>query len=119
MDQTSPRKSPASNTSVPSPLIVPKAFKYPEMYASPTDSIISPVSKDILARTKSKKSSISLRNSSSTVKEHHKGWENDSQLHYAISFEIVVSQSPTLRPYRIFQAELPRTLIDLDVRGGS
>ncbi|GJU40468.1 hypothetical protein Tco_1193425, partial [Tanacetum coccineum] len=65
MDQTSPRKSSlASKTSVPSPLIVPKAFKSPEMYTSPTDLIMSPVSKDLLARTKSKKSS--------TVKEHHK-----------------------------------------------
>nr|GEU34113.1 hypothetical protein [Tanacetum cinerariifolium] len=67
MDQTSPRKSSlaSSKTSVPSPLIVPKAFKSPEMYTSPTDSIMSPVSKDLLARTKSKKSSA-------LIQEHHK-----------------------------------------------
>ncbi|KAJ9540591.1 hypothetical protein OSB04_027097 [Centaurea solstitialis] len=41
----------------PDRLTVPKAFKYPEMYKSPTDQIMSPVSKGLLARTKSNKSS--------------------------------------------------------------
>ncbi|KAI7736947.1 hypothetical protein M8C21_018241 [Ambrosia artemisiifolia] len=68
MDQKS-SQAPAA----PTPLVVPKAFKYPEMYSSPTDSIMSPVSKGLLfARTRSKKSSGQLRNSSSTNKEQPK-----------------------------------------------
>ncbi|KAI3669953.1 hypothetical protein L6452_41467 [Arctium lappa] len=75
MDQTSPPSQPPPTpplaTAAPTPLIVPKAFKYPEMYLSPTDLIMSPVSKGILARTRSKKSSHPLQ-SSSTSKEQHK-----------------------------------------------
>ncbi|MED6218444.1 hypothetical protein PIB30_026668 [Stylosanthes scabra] len=36
----------------PDRLRVPKAFKYPERYRSPTDSMVSPVTKGLLARTK-------------------------------------------------------------------
>ncbi|XP_020230258.1 uncharacterized protein LOC109811033 [Cajanus cajan] len=36
----------------PDRLRVPKAFKYPERYTSPTDSMMSPVTKGLLARTK-------------------------------------------------------------------
>ncbi|KAB5516473.1 hypothetical protein DKX38_027121 [Salix brachista] len=36
----------------PDPLKVPKAFKYPERYRSPTDLMISPITKGILARNK-------------------------------------------------------------------
>ncbi|GAB2228660.1 hypothetical protein Droror1_Dr00022783 [Drosera rotundifolia] len=36
----------------PVKLKVPKAFKYPERYMSPTDHMISPVSKGILTRTR-------------------------------------------------------------------
>ncbi|KVH92627.1 hypothetical protein Ccrd_005309 [Cynara cardunculus var. scolymus] len=69
MDQTSPKSPPPQQppppppplnslvpaTVAPTPLIVPKAFKYPEMYMSPTDLIMSPVTKGILARTRSNK----------------------------------------------------------------
>ncbi|XP_057447713.1 uncharacterized protein LOC130739440 [Lotus japonicus] len=37
---------------IPDPLRVPKAFKFPERYTSPTDSIMSPVTKGLLARGK-------------------------------------------------------------------
>ncbi|KAL1338215.1 hypothetical protein HN51_032901 [Arachis hypogaea] len=36
----------------PDRLRVPKAFKYPERYTSPTDLMVSPVTKGLLARTK-------------------------------------------------------------------
>ncbi|XP_027359486.1 uncharacterized protein LOC113868119 [Abrus precatorius] len=36
----------------PDRLRVPKAFKYPERYTSPTDMMISPVTKGLLARSK-------------------------------------------------------------------
>ncbi|XP_075515647.1 uncharacterized protein LOC142550304 [Primulina tabacum] len=39
-------------TGTPDRLKVPKAFKYPERYKSPTDQMISPVTRGILARTK-------------------------------------------------------------------
>ncbi|GJS10555.1 hypothetical protein Tco_0367351 [Tanacetum coccineum] len=58
--QTPPPLSTNSTSSsvkiaTPDRLTVPKAFKYPEMYKSPTDQIMSPISKGLLARTKSKK----------------------------------------------------------------
>ncbi|KNA05151.1 hypothetical protein SOVF_193050 [Spinacia oleracea] len=34
----------------PDRLKLPKAFKYPERYTSPTDNILSPISKGLLAR---------------------------------------------------------------------
>ncbi|KAI3726160.1 hypothetical protein L1987_65957 [Smallanthus sonchifolius] len=75
MDQTStksPPTTPPLNSQPPTPLVVPKAFKYPEMYMSPTDSIMSPVSKGLLARTGSKKSSRQLRNSATSAEQHNK-----------------------------------------------
>ncbi|KAA8547911.1 hypothetical protein F0562_004340 [Nyssa sinensis] len=45
-------------TGTPDRLKVPKAFKYPERYTSPTDLMMSPVSKGLLAR--SRKSSVLL-----------------------------------------------------------
>ncbi|XP_031268462.1 uncharacterized protein LOC116126923 [Pistacia vera] len=39
-------------TNTPDRLKVPKAFKYPERYRSPTDAIMSPVSKGLLARNR-------------------------------------------------------------------
>ncbi|GMY12902.1 Hydroxyproline-rich glycoprotein family protein [Fagus crenata] len=36
----------------PERLKVPKAFKYPERYRSPTDSMMSPVTKGLLARSR-------------------------------------------------------------------
>ncbi|KAJ1381936.1 hypothetical protein SESBI_44670 [Sesbania bispinosa] len=36
----------------PDRLRVPKAFKYPERYTSPTDLMVSPVTKGLLARSK-------------------------------------------------------------------
>ncbi|KAK8565992.1 hypothetical protein V6N13_021062 [Hibiscus sabdariffa] len=39
-------------TCTPDRLKVPKAFKYPERYRSPTDSMMSPVTKGILARNR-------------------------------------------------------------------
>ncbi|XP_027078908.1 uncharacterized protein [Coffea arabica] len=55
-----PIKSPVSqNTAAapcksvtPSRLKVPKAFKYPERYTSPTDLMMSPVSRGLLARSR-------------------------------------------------------------------
>ncbi|KAK1432918.1 hypothetical protein QVD17_09821 [Tagetes erecta] len=75
MDQTSPNSPPSNSpppptATTPAPLVVPKAFKYPEMYTSPTDSIMSPISKGLLARTRSKKSSRPLTNSSAIVEQH-------------------------------------------------
>ncbi|KAB1211523.1 hypothetical protein CJ030_MR6G013265 [Morella rubra] len=40
------------NPSIPVRLKVPKAFKYPERYRSPTDSMMSPVTKGLLARSR-------------------------------------------------------------------
>ncbi|XP_051117281.1 uncharacterized protein LOC127241997 [Andrographis paniculata] len=46
-------KSPIPNKSgAPDRIIVPKAFKYPERYTSPTDKMMSPVSRGILARNR-------------------------------------------------------------------
>ncbi|XWS30165.1 hypothetical protein CRYUN_Cryun24cG0094300 [Craigia yunnanensis] len=39
-------------TCTPDWLKVPKAFKYPERYRSPTDSMMSPVTKGLLARNR-------------------------------------------------------------------
>ncbi|XWS44399.1 hypothetical protein CRYUN_Cryun15aG0041800 [Craigia yunnanensis] len=39
-------------TCTPDRLKVPKAFKYPERYRSPTDSMMSPVTKGLLARNR-------------------------------------------------------------------
>nr|XP_043618293.1 uncharacterized protein LOC122590021 [Erigeron canadensis] len=81
MDQTtSPKSSVPPSTSIsnatvstttsPTPLIALKAFKYPEIYTSPTDSIMSPVSKGILlARTKSKKTSFHVTNFSTSQEQ--------------------------------------------------
>ncbi|KAL1809637.1 hypothetical protein ACET3Z_026627 [Daucus carota] len=38
--------------STPDRLKVPKPFKYPERYTSPTDLMVSPVSKGVIARTR-------------------------------------------------------------------
>ncbi|XP_030465340.1 uncharacterized protein LOC115684648 [Syzygium oleosum] len=38
--------------STPDRLKVPKAFKYPERYRSPTDLMVSPVTKGLLARSR-------------------------------------------------------------------
>ncbi|GKB92461.1 exocyst complex component SEC15B, partial [Tanacetum coccineum] len=102
MDQTSPRKSSlASKTSVPSPLIVPKAFKSPEMYTSPTDSIMSPVLKDLLARTKSKKSST-------LIQEHHKirdsKFGDTENLMQNEGLEVIAEGLGTLKNMQIVQA---------------
>ncbi|KAK9050040.1 hypothetical protein SSX86_030991 [Deinandra increscens subsp. villosa] len=69
MDQTSPPAN-SQAPAAPTPLVIPKAFKHPEMYTSPTDSIMSPVSKGLLARTRSKKSSRTLRSSSASTEQH-------------------------------------------------
>ncbi|KAL9271039.1 hypothetical protein AKJ16_DCAP18544 [Drosera capensis] len=53
----------------PVKLMVPKAFKYPERYMSPTDHMMSPVSKGILTRTRKTGggvSSVRLQNSFTT-----------------------------------------------------
>ncbi|KAK1410174.1 hypothetical protein QVD17_36709 [Tagetes erecta] len=60
----------SAKTTTPVRLSVPKAFKYPEMYKSPTDQIMSPVSKGLLARTKSRKSSALLPPSFVRNQEH-------------------------------------------------
>nr|XP_043632261.1 uncharacterized protein LOC122603587 [Erigeron canadensis] len=68
----------STKISTPDRLTVPKAFKYPEMYKSPTDQIMSPVSKGLLARAKSMKSAKSMKPSallppsSSTINQQHK-----------------------------------------------
>ncbi|KAK4280195.1 hypothetical protein QN277_011850 [Acacia crassicarpa] len=53
-DQT--QKNPSNNEVrkpvTPDGLRVPKAFKYPERYTSPTDMMISPVTKGLLARSR-------------------------------------------------------------------
>ncbi|KAF5799824.1 hypothetical protein HanXRQr2_Chr07g0308951 [Helianthus annuus] len=72
---TLPMNSPSpatgsAKTSTPNRLSVPKAFKYPEMYKSPTDQIMSPVSKGLLARKKSFKSSPLLPPSSARNQQH-------------------------------------------------
>ncbi|KAJ6866975.1 hypothetical protein NC652_038262 [Populus alba x Populus x berolinensis] len=56
-DQEMDKKSENSSkdlrkSGTPDPLKVPKAFKYPERYRSPTDLMISPITKGILARNK-------------------------------------------------------------------
>ncbi|KAL3844600.1 hypothetical protein ACJIZ3_002003 [Penstemon smallii] len=40
----------SGKTGTPDRLKVPKAFKYPERYTSPTDQMMSPVTRGILAR---------------------------------------------------------------------
>ncbi|XP_073128896.1 uncharacterized protein [Henckelia pumila] len=57
LNQTTSPKSPSPicsgrKTGTPERLKVPKAFKYPERYTSPTDQMISPVTRGILARSK-------------------------------------------------------------------
>ncbi|CAN0857801.1 hypothetical protein LINGRAHAP2_LOCUS6931 [Linum grandiflorum] len=43
--------SKSSSSSIPLvPLQLPKAFNYPERYKSPTDTMVSPITKGILAR---------------------------------------------------------------------
>ncbi|KAL8211005.1 hypothetical protein R6Q57_005442 [Mikania cordata] len=59
-------------TGTPDRLTVPKAFKYLEMYKSPTDQIMSPVSKGLLARTRFTKSYAPLPVSLSTRNSHQK-----------------------------------------------
>ncbi|KAG8662366.1 hypothetical protein MANES_01G096000v8 [Manihot esculenta] len=39
-------------SSTPDRLKVPKAFKYPERYRSPTDLMVSPITKGLLARNR-------------------------------------------------------------------
>ncbi|KAI5665728.1 hypothetical protein M9H77_15581 [Catharanthus roseus] len=51
-DQRPPREICCKPASTPDRLKVPKPFKYPERYMSPTDLMISPVSKGLLARTR-------------------------------------------------------------------
>ncbi|PIA57700.1 hypothetical protein AQUCO_00600434v1 [Aquilegia coerulea] len=54
-DQKSPIscvETSCKNNNTPNPLKVPKAFKYPERYRSPTDQVLSPISKGLLARRK-------------------------------------------------------------------
>ncbi|GMN42104.1 hypothetical protein TIFTF001_011324 [Ficus carica] len=56
-DQTPLQTSPNSGIDLRKPatpdrLKVPKAFKYPERYRSPTDSMMSPVTKGLLARSR-------------------------------------------------------------------
>ncbi|KAI3799133.1 hypothetical protein L1987_34423 [Smallanthus sonchifolius] len=60
----------SAKIATPDRLTVPKAFKYPEMYKSPTDQIMSPVSKGLLARTKSRKSSALLPSSFTRNQQH-------------------------------------------------
>ncbi|KAI3462882.1 hypothetical protein Pfo_019545, partial [Paulownia fortunei] len=42
----------SGKTGTPDRLKVPKAFKYPERYTSPTDQMMSPVTRGILARSR-------------------------------------------------------------------
>ncbi|KAF8399598.1 hypothetical protein HHK36_015467 [Tetracentron sinense] len=52
-DQKSPNSgNDLRKTGTPDRLIVPKAFNYPERYRSPTDLMMSPISKCLLARTR-------------------------------------------------------------------
>ncbi|CAK7355708.1 unnamed protein product [Dovyalis caffra] len=56
-DQEMDKKSENSSNDLrksrtPDPLKVPKAFKHPERYRSPTDLIISPITKGLLARNR-------------------------------------------------------------------
>ncbi|KAH7848110.1 hypothetical protein Vadar_033907 [Vaccinium darrowii] len=50
--QNSGNDSPIITGSAPDRLTVPKAFKYPERYTSPTDQMMSPISKGLLARSR-------------------------------------------------------------------
>ncbi|KAL5725817.1 hypothetical protein ACHQM5_008916 [Ranunculus cassubicifolius] len=51
-DEKSPifTENTCKNNNYPNPLNVPKAFKYPERYMSPTDQMVSPISKGLIAR---------------------------------------------------------------------
>ncbi|KAF9591542.1 hypothetical protein IFM89_004596 [Coptis chinensis] len=51
-DQSPSSLENSSKNGIPDPLKVPIAFKYPERYRSPTDQMVSPVSKGLLARRK-------------------------------------------------------------------
>ncbi|XP_019185208.1 PREDICTED: WAS/WASL-interacting protein family member 1 [Ipomoea nil] len=44
-----------SKTTIPDRLKVPKAFKYPERYTSPTDQMMSPVSKRLFGNGRTRK----------------------------------------------------------------
>ncbi|KAK8587818.1 hypothetical protein V6N13_086790 [Hibiscus sabdariffa] len=55
-------------TSTPDRLKVPKAFKYPERYTSPTDSMMSPVTKGLLARNRKAGGSLLLPSINQTRK---------------------------------------------------
>ncbi|KAI9083321.1 hypothetical protein K1719_034687 [Acacia pycnantha] len=50
--QKNPRNNEVCKPATPDRLRVPKAFKYPERYTSPTDMMISPVTVGLLARTR-------------------------------------------------------------------
>ncbi|XP_058184858.1 uncharacterized protein LOC131302313 [Rhododendron vialii] len=52
--QNSGNNSPIITGSAPYRLNVPKPFKYPERYTSPTDQMMSPISKGLLARSRKK-----------------------------------------------------------------
>ncbi|KAK6129140.1 hypothetical protein DH2020_037118 [Rehmannia glutinosa] len=49
---TQPLTCNSGKIGTPDRLKVPKAFKYPERYTSPTDQIMSPVTRGILARSR-------------------------------------------------------------------
>ncbi|CAH9092583.1 unnamed protein product [Cuscuta epithymum] len=50
-----PTLQPLSPAAVPARLKVPKPFKYPERYTSPTDQMMSPVSKRLLGDGRTRK----------------------------------------------------------------
>ncbi|KAL3723365.1 hypothetical protein ACJRO7_035538 [Eucalyptus globulus] len=50
--QISPVPGELRKPATPDRLKVPKAFKYPERYRSPTDLMVSPVTKGLLARSR-------------------------------------------------------------------
>ncbi|KAK4799926.1 hypothetical protein SAY86_025291 [Trapa natans] len=54
IDENSPKNTvnELRKPTTPDLLKVPKAFKYPERYRSPTDMMVSPVTKGLLARTR-------------------------------------------------------------------
>ncbi|OVA00810.1 hypothetical protein BVC80_9083g118 [Macleaya cordata] len=52
IEKTPPQTLKLDKSSTPNPLKVPQSFKYPERYMSPTDLMMSPVSKGLLARSK-------------------------------------------------------------------
>ncbi|KAL5582161.1 hypothetical protein UlMin_014603 [Ulmus minor] len=53
IDQNSPNSgNDLRKPNTPDRLKVPKAFKFPERYRSPTDSMMSPVTKGLLARSR-------------------------------------------------------------------